>query len=548
MSTDKKRSGKKHLPWFLVFLVVFVFMCRAWLLQLYPDPRVLDKLGLQSTSTVQTSPMRGPILDKEGEILAISVPVTSIYVDPKDWDEKNLTQISRYLPKDKVDALKSLKEGRFFWLLRHLDDTKAKEILDLGIDGIHGMTESKRVYPGEALLSHVIGFCDIDGVGLAGVEMMWNDALYVPPERRITPKTRRSSSSTTDGGVIRLTIDRRIQYVVEKHLAEVSNQEKAKWAAAICVESNSGKIVAMASWPFFNANDRKTILNSNCVVNNCVSRVYEPGSTFKPIVIAMGLQSGFISKNSKFMDRGRIKVADGWISNSHGVGKGEIDLSQTLIYSSNVAMATIGMKWNPYEAYKDLESWGFGSKTGIELNGEENGLLLPPERWYGVIPANVAIGQGIAVTPIQLLMAFNSVIAGGVLLRPHLVEEVLDHQGNIVYKSGKEIIRELISPFYVDWFRKVLRQVVTEGTGKRAEVSSVKVGGKTGTAQVAVKGKYVKERMVGSFIGFWPYDVPKYSLLVVIGEPGGDRYYGGELAAPLFKSIVEDIGRLESGE
>lgn len=548
MPSGRAKSGKRHLPWFLIFLSVFIFMYRAWSLQLNPDPRVLDRLGLQSTSMVQTSPIRGPILDKKGEVLAISVPVTSIYIDPEEWDNGDLGRISPYLSKERIEALKTLKGGRFFWLLRHLDGPQAKGILDLGLEGVHGLTESKRVYPGGSLLSHVIGFCDIDGVGLAGLEMIWNDALYVPPERRITPRTRKSRDSVSDGGVIRLTIDRRIQYIIEKNLAEVASREKAKWAAAICVESNTGKVAAMASWPTFDANVRKTMLDSGSMVNNCVSRVYEPGSTFKPMVIAMRLQSGAISRNSRFMDRGRIKVADGWISNSHGVGKGDINLPQVLMYSSNVAMATIGMKWNPYEAYKDLMAWGFGSKTGIEINGEEAGLLLPPERWYGVIPANIAIGQGIAVTPLQLVMAFNSVIAGGALLKPHLVEEVLDHHGNVVYRSGRDVIRELISPFYVDWFRKVLRQVVTDGTGKRADVPSVKVGGKTGTAQVAVKGKYAKERMVGSFIGFWPYDSPRYTLLIVIGEPGGGRYYGGELAAPLFRTIVEDIGRLESGE
>lgn len=541
-------SEKKHFPWFLIFSVVFVFMYRASALQLYPDIRVLDRLGLQSVSTVQTSPMRGPILDKKGEPLAISVPVTSIYVDPEEWEKENADKLAKYLPKDKLNALKSLKGGRFFWLLRQLEGPRAKEILDLGLEGIHGLTESKRVYPGGSLLSHVLGFCDIDGIGLAGLEMIWNDALFVPPERRVTPRTRKSQQSVTDGGVIRLTIDRRIQFILEKHLSQAAKTEKANWAAAVCIESNSGKIAAMASWPTFDGNIRKTMLDSGNMVNNCVSRVYEPGSTFKPIVIAMGLQSGSLSRGSKFMDRGRIKVADGWISNSHGVGKGEIDLAQVLTYSSNVAMAIIGMKWNPYEAHKDLEAWGFGSKSGVELNGEETGLLLPPERWYGVIPANIAMGQGIAVTPLQLTMAFNSVIAGGALLRPHLVEEVLDHKGNVIYRSQKEVVRELISPFYVDWFRKAMRQVITDGTGKRAEVDSVKVGGKTGTAQVAVKGKYVKERMVASFIGFWPFDAPRYTLLVIIGEPGGGKYYGGEIGAPLFKAIVEEIERLESGE
>ncbi len=542
-------SIRRHFPWFFIFLAILAFIYRSWILQLSPDERVLARLGIQTTTTIQTSPGRGAILDNRGEPLALSIPVTSLYVDPQEWDTKNSEKLKNYLPGDKIDLLSRLEKGRFLWLLRQLEDKKAKEIMDLGFDGIHALTESKRVYPGGPLLSHVLGFCDIDGVGLAGLEMIWNDALYVPSRQVVTPRNRKSSDTqSTEGGVLRLTIDRRIQYIAEKHLARVSCEEKASWSAAICVESDTGRIAAMASWPFFDANDRKSMLNGKALVNNCIGRVYEPGSTFKPIVIAMGLHSGMISRSSSFMDRGRIKIADGWISNSHGVGKGQIDLAQTLIYSSNVAMAQIGIRWNPYEGYKDLESWGFGRRSGIELNGEEAGLLLPPERWYGVIPANIAIGQGIGVTPLQLVMAFNGIVSGGTLLRPHLVDEAIDQDGKVMFRFQRDEMRELISPYYVDWFRKTLRRVITEGTGKRAEVPSAKVAGKTGTAQVAIKGKYDKNRMVGSFIGFWPYDSPKYTLLVVIGEPKSGKYYGGDVAAPLFRAIVEDIERLEPGE
>lgn len=542
-------SIRRHLLWFFIFAAICVFIRRTWMLQFFPDQRVLSRLGGQSTTVIQTCPGRGAILDNRGEPLALTVPVTSIYVDPQEWDGKNAEKLKNYLPDDKIKALSGLKKGRFVWLSRQLEDKKAKEIMDLGLEGIHALAESKRVYPGSSLLSHVLGYCDIDGIGLAGLEMIWNDVLYVPPRQMVTPRNRKSPhSQSAAGGVLRLTIDRRVQYITEKHLERVSLEEKASWSAAICLESNTGRVIAMASWPFFDANDRRSMADGRAMVNNCIGRVYEPGSTFKPIVVAMGLHSGVISKSSSFMDQGKIKIADGWISNSHGVGKGQIDLAQTLIYSSNVAMAQIGMKWDPHDGYMDLESWGFGKKSGIELNGEEEGLLLPPEKWYGVIPANIAIGQGIGVTPLQLIMAFNGIVSGGTLLRPHLVDEAIDQDGNVAFRFHRDETREVISPQYADWFRKTLRRVITEGTGKKAEVTSARVAGKTGTAQVAVGGKYDKDRMVSSFMGFWPYDSPKYTLLVVIGESKSGKYYGGDVAAPLFKSIVEDIERLESGE
>lgn len=538
---------KKNFPWVLLFLVIAGLIGRIIVLQIKPDERVVERLGNQSNRFGRTCSTRGPILDRRGEPLAISVPTASLYVDPRDWNTDNADKLSEWVSKEKTAILSSLKRGRFYWVLRQQEDEKAKKILDMGLDGLHVLQETKRIYPNETLLSHVLGYCDIDGIGLAGLELMWNDVLYTPSGWTMKTRGRRDSTIGGSEGKVFLTVDRRIQYILEKRLSDISIKEKVKWGAALCLESDTGRIVGMASWPSFNANKRTT-LNNDSMTNNCISRVYEPGSTLKPVIVAMALQSKIVGRNSWFIDNGRIKVADGWISNSHGRGKGKIDLSDVLIYSSNVGMAQIGIKLNPYEAYRDLEAWGFGKKTGVELNGEENGLLLPPERWYGVIPANVAIGQGIAVTPIQLITAFNAVINGGKLLLPHIVDRVEDGERKPIYRSKTVVLRDLLPPHYVDWFRKTLRRVIVEGTGKKADCKEVKIGGKTGTAQVAVKGEYSKERMVASFIGFWPYDSPEYTLLVVLGEPGQGRYYGGAIAAPVFKAIVEDIERLNSGE
>lgn len=540
---------KNYFAWFLLFASFAVLAFRLVNLHVFPEHKILTKIGNQGMFMLQTFPERGNIVDSKGESLAVSLPVTSFYIDPQKWDPSKAPLLKGYISQNKLKSISKLRKGRFFWIARQVDDRKARKILDMELEGINTVEEKKRVYPNGSLLSHVLGFCDIDGRGLSGLELNWDDILYVP-YRKISKlrQVKHLSDKDFSGGTVRLSIDRRIQYIVEKHLSEKATKEKAKWAAALCIESNSGRIIAMSSWPSFNANNRKSLSNKKVLKNNCISQIYEPGSTLKPVIVAIALQAGLVAKNSYFKDNGKIKVADGWISNSHGVGRGNINLSDILTYSSNVGMAQIGMKFNPHETFKDLSSWGLGSKTDVELTGEEAGLLLPPERWYGVIPSNIAIGQGIALTPLQLLIAFNAIANGGKLLRPHIIDDVTDLNGNIIYRSRVNIVREVLSSSYVDWLRKTLRNVVVNGTGKKAATSFVKIAGKTGTAQIASKGKYLKKKMIGSFIGFWPYDKPRYTMLVVIGEPNAGHYYGGVVAAPVFRSIVEDIERLKLRE
>jgi cell division protein FtsI (penicillin-binding protein 3)/stage V sporulation protein D (sporulation-specific penicillin-binding protein) len=216
--------------------------------------------------------------------------------------------------------------------------------------------------------------------------------------------------------------------------------------------------------------------------------------------------------------------------------------------SCNIGMSLMSMGVPRHQAYGMLKQFGFGEKTEAELSGEEVGLIKSPEEWLGTVPANIFIGQGIAVTPLQVVMAIASIANGGSLLKPYLVSEVLDSDGKVIHKGGRRVRYQVMSPTTSEFMRSAMKKVVSEGGGKLASSEKVSIAGKTGTAQVAIGGEYVKGQYVASFVGFWPAEKPKYVMIISLGEPQGARYYGGQISAPIFKSIAEDISQISPSE
>jgi cell division protein FtsI (penicillin-binding protein 3)/stage V sporulation protein D (sporulation-specific penicillin-binding protein) len=300
----------------------------------------------------------------------------------------------------------------------------------------------------------------------------------------------------------------------------------------------------LASYPTFNPNDRGSFKNPEALRNNVIGRIYEPGSTLKPLVMGLAMEEGLVNQSDRFICSGSIRVADHVIRDVKRGGHGVEDPKRVIVNSCNVGMAMVGIRFHVFRFYQGLKLLGMGQRTGIDLAGEEAGLLQPPERWLGVVPANVAIGQGVGVTPVQLVSAIGAIANGGHLLKPYVVKEVRDDKGEVIYRGKRVVKSAVFSPGVAKFLRESMRGVVVEGTGKGANTPLEKVAGKTGTAQVATGGTYQKGHYVASFVGFWPYDSPRYVLLVVIGEPKGGRYYGGELAAPVFKAMVESISLL----
>ncbi len=556
------KKNKRGNPWILFLFFFTVISVTLVARHCYPDSRVVQRSRHQYWRKVNLQSTRGIIQDVKGNALVISDTIPSFAVDPSILEEKDVEKFSGILSGDLLTKIQTAieKKSRFMWLEHKVkDENEAEKYKSIKKElsdprALIEIDEPYRKYTNNNLMSHVLGFCDADNKGQAGIEQVWDNTLYNPSGQKIVVRRPGSQPALlfeneieqrTVTPVITLTLDSRMQYVVEKHLFKAAQDNGAKWAVCVCMDPNSGEIFAMASYPTYDPQNRKS-LTIESLSNSVVSRGYEPGSTFKPIYLGIALERGWAKPDELFFCPAKLKVADGFIRESNSnVAMGNIDTADLLIKSSNVGMAQIGIRAEKTKTYESLLALGFGRESDIELPGVARGILPYPENWRGITPANIAIGQGLAVTPLQLITAMGAIVNGGKLMSPYIVKEAINSQGEVVYKGTPKVMREVYTPETAAWIREAMRRVVLEGTGKRAATEVTELAGKTGTAQVPEGGKYSRNRYVASFIGFWPYDAPKYLMLVVIGEPSSGRIYGGELAAPTFKAIVEEMAELE---
>ena len=552
------RQGRAGNPWILFVIFFAVTGCTLAARHCFPDPRVVQQSQHQYWRRIPLRSSRGIIQDTKGNALVISETLPSFAIDPSMIKSPDLEEIAQAVSPDimlKITEAMGTK-SRFLWMSRKTSEHEAAKFKELmsKVKAVRKIDEPYRKYTNQNLMSHVLGFCDNENRGQAGIEQAWDNTLYNPPGQKIVVRRKNSQAATliereperrAVTPTITLTLDSRIQYVVEKHLFRTAEQEKAKWAVALCMNPNTGEILAMASYPAYDPSNRKS-LTLESLSNGAISRAYEPGSTFKPVYMAIALERDWVRKDEMFFCPAKFKVADGFIRESDArVALGNVNTAQLLIKSSNVGMAQIGVRSDRLKTYESLQALGFGQDSDIELPGAAKGILPYPENWRGITPANIAIGQGLAVTPLQLVTAMSAVVNGGKLMSPYIVKEAVNSLGETVYRGEPKVMREVMTPETTEWIREAMRRVITEGTGRRAATTITNVAGKTGTAQVAGKGGYAPGKYVASFLGFWPYEEPKYLMLIAIGEPSNGRYYGGELAAPVFKSIVEEMAELE---
>ncbi|MBQ3403631.1 MAG: penicillin-binding protein 2 [Synergistaceae bacterium] len=552
------RLARAGNPWILFVLFFVVIGCTLVARHCYPEPRIVQQSQRQYWRRVPLKSTRGIIQDAKGNALVISETIPSFAIDPSMIKSQDLEAIAQVVSPDVFAKITSLMgtKSRFMWINHKVPEAEALKFRELmkKVRAVREIDEPYRKYTNQRLMSHILGFCDNENKGQAGIEQAWDNTLYNPPGQKIVVRRQGSQAASimeqeperrTVTPIITLTLDSRIQYVVEKHLFRTAEQERAKWAVCICMNPNTGEVLAMASYPTYDPTNRKS-LTMEALSNGAISRTYEPGSTFKPIYMAVALDRGIVRKDETFFCPAKLKVADGFIRESDArIALGSVSTAQLLIKSSNVGMAQIGIRASNTTTYESLRALGFGQELDIELPGVSRGILPYPENWRGITPANIAIGQGLAVTPLQLITAMSAVVNGGRLMSPYIVKEAVNSLGELVYKGEPKVMREVMTPETTAWVRQAMRSVITEGTGKKAATSITNVAGKTGTAQVAGKGGYQPGKYVGSFIGFWPYEDPKYIMLIAIGEPANGRYYGGEVAAPVFKAIVEEMAELE---
>lgn len=497
---------------------------------------------------------RGLIVDRNGEALASNITTVSLVVVPgqiKD-PERVAKDLSDILKSDYKDMLshvtKSTSIERVHPEGRRLDFEIAEKINKLNYDGVYLLKESKRYYPYESVLSHVLGYVGIDNQGLSGIELYYDDYLtgadgaikYFSDGKGNKLELTEIYEAPTPGVTLALTIDMRLQMAVENELDNVVSKYSPEQALIMAMNPKTGEILAMASRPNFNNNEYQKYSNEVINRNLPIWMTYEPGSTFKIITLSAALEEKTINLfEDTFHDSGAIEV-DGAVIHcwKHG-GHGSQKMIEVVENSCNPGFVKIGQTLGTDKLMSYINNYGFGNKTGVDLNGESSGILFKPENMGPVELATTSFGQGISVTPLQQIRAVSAAINGGKLYTPHIVGSFQESEtGSIIKKVEPNIEKQVISEETSKLVRHALESVVANGSGKNAYIENYRVGGKTGTAQKVKDGKYMDGNYILSFIGFLPADDPEVIVYVAVDNPKGVTQYGGVVSAPIAKSVL----------
>jgi cell division protein FtsI (penicillin-binding protein 3) len=533
---------------------MLVIAARLVYLQFSQYETFANRARQQQQNSIETSPQRGELLDRQERQLARSVQTVSLFLDPDGLDagtlDRNAQQLAKTLNLKQADLAKEFHDAaaakkRFIWIARRIDADVANKIVELKLPGLQTQLEPKRYYPNGSLAAHVLGYVGLDGKGLGGVEQFYNakisgesGKLFVEKDANGRPYESYEIASKPGQSVV-LTIDQSIQYMAEQALQAAVQRSRAKSGTVIVLDPRSGEILALANAPTFDPNkvsEAKPETRSNWALQN----IYEPGSTFKVVAFSAALENK-LAKVGDHIDcqMGAITVAGRVIHDHHPFGS--LTIAEALAKSSNVAAIKLGLRVGDPMMYDYMKRFGFGSKTGIELPGETNGILRKVERWQPSSIGSIAIGQEVGVTPVQMVSAFGALANDGVRIAPHLIREVRDAGGNVVYRAQPEQ-RRVISAETAIALRGMLEGVTLNGTAKKAQLDGYSAAGKTGTAQkIDPKTKtYSATKFVGSFVGFAPVSNPQVVIIVVIDEPAG-AYHGGDVAAPVFREVAEQV-------
>ena len=545
----------------VLLCIAVVLVGRLFFLQ------IIDKSDLQAKNLSQVqvdrklqSP-RGTIYDRNGRPLAMSVVTKSLYADPKmikQSPSEVAELIAPYVTMSKEDIVKSLQEDTaFVWIDRMMEPEKSKAVAQLiedkNLEGLNFVEESKRYYPNGNLAAQVLGFVGTDDKGLDGLEMVLDDELKGGIQKELVATDRKGNAIfgsvlskylPDKGKSVTLTIDASIQFIAERALDKAMEDTGAKHASVIVMDPKTGEILAMANRPTYDPNHYSQGSEED-FKNIAVTNLYEPGSTFKPIIASAALASGKWKLDQVYNDKGSFAANGHIIRNWNGEGYGPVRLLDILKYSINTGMAEIGTLTGADILSKYIRDYGFGSETGIELPGEGAGILYNPEDMSKLDVATMSIGQGIAVTPLQMVRAFGALSNGGAMMKPHIIKSYSNSQGDVTSTTETSVVGQPVPEETAKTIVDILEKEVSEGGGTKAMVEGYHFGGKTGTAQKldTKHGGYLDGQYIASFIGFGPVEDPKFVVLVVIDDPQKGSYYGSQIVAPVFKDIVSQLVR-----
>jgi cell division protein FtsI (penicillin-binding protein 3) len=539
--TDRRANSRIRLL-VLAFAGLFaVTLGRAAWIQIVHGPGYEAMASKQQRETIEIPAGRGTIYDRTGEPLAIGEQATTVYADPRNVvaPKKAAVKTATALGLDPDELYPSLidRTKRFVFVERKADPVKAAALQKLGVAGIGFYPEERRTYPQGRVASQLLGFAGTDNRGLDGLERSLDRALAGKSGYEVVVRDPAgqaidvvTSRKERPGRNVVLTLDHQLQANAEQLLATAVHRWRAKGATAIVMDPRTGAILAMANAPTFDAN-RFTDAPADERRNRAVTDLYEPGSTFKIVTIAGALEDNLVTPETSFTLAPTIQVADRVIHESHTRPTERMTVRQILAESSNVGTITIAKeKLGGPELARWISRFGFGKATGSELPGESPGMVLPYDRWSGSTIGTVPIGQGIAVTPLQMVSAYAAIGNGGVMPPPHVVAKI----GGKKVRHGKG--RRIVSKHTAERMTAMFRDVVLEGTGTEAAIPGYTVAGKTGTANKAENGRYV-QKYVASFVGLVPARKPRLAILVMVDEPHG-QIWGGSVAAPVFRDIA----------
>ncbi len=541
-------------------IIVFILLSVLWgalltrtaFLQILPNERLESLRKKQFETVVTLRSRRGDVFDRHGHELAISTASHSLFADPKLLEAPLKT--ARLLAKELklpyrplADRLRHRK-NRFTWIQRHLNGATKERIERLKIRGLGFVEESKRTYPNEKLLAHVLGFVGSEGEGLEGLEARYNDQLQINKKKVSIQRDARGRplivggqlfTEAPDGADVHLTIDRELQFILEQELKLAVDQHQADSAVGVILNAQTSEVLAMANAPSFNPNKHGEFIQERRR-NRAVTDAFEPGSTMKTFVVAGALARGLVEPNTKFdCEDGTFRIGKQIIREAdeqHRFKK--LTVSEILSYSSNIGATKIAFKLDSRNLFATLSQFGFGERTGIDLPGEAKGIMLPLP-WRDHLLSNISFGHGISVTPLQIANAYAAIANGGWLKRPFIVSRIQDYDTGEETRFEPKTMRRVLLPEAASRLKLILSAATSaEATGWNARVVGFPVAGKTGTAQkVKPSGGYYTNAYISSFAGFLPVNDPKFVIYIAVDNPK-KSYYGSQVAAPVFSRIA----------
>jgi len=545
--------------YFFIALCISALMLRLLYLQVIKHSFYEIKSKKQVEKVMRIPPTRGTIYDRHNRPLALTHMAYSVNANPSEVtnNERTATILADVLGIDKEKILAKLaKENQFAWIERKITEEKYDILKKYDLTGIYFFKDEVRVYPNGILASDIIGFSGIDNQGLSGLEFKYDPVLKGqegkllfhgdPRRNRLITSPVRTLIEPQDGQSIITTLDTVIQFFTEKYLREGAERVNAESAQAIVMDPNTGDILAMADYPQFDPN-KWTEVSIKVRKNSCISDVFEPGSIFKIFTMAAAIEENLVTSQTVFIVPETLTLYNKTIKEAHGRKPGESSrktVSDILEQSLNVGTSLIATKMGKAQLHQHISALGFGKSTGVELPGESKGLFRHPKFWSGVDIATVSFGQGIGITPIQMVTATSIIANGGIHIKPRIVQYTISKNGKTLKGIPQSSKGRIFKKSAMKQVRDMMISTVERGTGVPAQIKGFAVGGKTGTAQKAKENGigYESGKYIASFVGFFPDPHPKAVILVAVNSPQG-YYYGSQVAAPIFKKIADEMIR-----